>query len=77
MSVADTGIGINEKELEHIYDIFYRGTNSRREGGMGIGLSVVKTIIDSHGWKIEVNSKINEGTTFFIRIPLKKADEEN
>lgn len=77
VSVADTGIGINEKELEHIYDIFYRGTNSRREGGMGIGLSVVKTIIDSHGWKIEVNSKINEGTTFFIRIPLKKADEEN
>ena len=49
--------------------IFYRGTNSRRESGMGIGLSVVKTIIDVHGWKIDVKSKLNEGTEFTITIP--------
>ncbi len=70
LSIADTGIGIEEKDLEHIYDIFYRGTNSRREQGMGIGLSVVKTIIDTLGWNIKVSSKMNEGTIFFISIPL-------
>ena len=70
VSIADTGIGIAEKDLEHIYDIFYRGTNSRRERGMGIGLSVVKTIVDTLDWKIDVSSKIGEGTTFTIKIPL-------
>lgn len=69
LSIKDTGIGISEKDFEHIYEIFYRGTNSRRESGMGIGLSVVKTIIDVHGWKIDVQSKINEGTEFTIKIP--------
>ncbi len=69
--IEDTGIGIEEKDLSHIYDIFYRGTSSRREQGMGIGLSVVKTIIDSHGWNIDVKSQPGEGTTFFITIPLK------
>ena len=71
VSISDTGTGISEKDLEHIYDIFYRGSNSRREGSMGIGLSVVKTIIDTHGWKIDVQSKLQEGTTFTITIPVK------
>ncbi|MCR5763461.1 MAG: HAMP domain-containing histidine kinase [Treponema sp.] len=69
LSIADTGIGIAEKDFENIYEIFYRGTNSRRESGMGIGLSVVKTIIDVHDWKIDVKSKLNEGTEFIITIP--------
>ena len=69
MSIKDTGIGISQKDFEHIYELFYRGTNSRRETGMGIGLSVVKTIIDVHGWKIDVKSQINEGTQFIITIP--------
>ena len=69
ISISDTGIGIAEKDFENIYQIFYRGTNSRRESGMGIGLSVVKTIIDVHGWKIDVKSKLNEGTEFTITIP--------
>lgn len=67
--ISDSGIGIAEKDFENIYQIFYRGTNSRRESGMGIGLSVVKTIIDVHGWKIDVKSKLNEGTEFTITIP--------
>ena len=69
LSISDTGIGIAEKDFENIYEIFYRGTNSRRESGMGIGLSVVKTIVDVHGWKIDVKSKLNEGTQFIITIP--------
>jgi len=69
VSIEDTGIGIEPKDLEHIYDLFYRGTNSRREGGMGIGLSVVKTIVDTHGWDISVQSQPGKGTCFTIRIP--------
>ena len=67
--IADTGIGIDEKELKNIFQMFYRATNSRREEGMGIGLSVVKSIVDTHGWKIEVESQKNQGTCFTITIP--------
>ena len=78
ISLEDTGIGISEKDLKHICEIFYRGTNSRREAGMGIGLSVVKTIIDVHGWDMDVSSKLGEGTVFTITIPLgrKKKNTE-
>ncbi len=74
--IADTGIGIGEKDLKRIWDIFYRGTNSRREGGMGIGLSVVRTIIDTHGWNIDVQSKPGEGTAFTITIPKEAGPAE-
>lgn len=70
ISIKDSGIGIAEEDLVHIYDMFYRGTSSRREQGMGIGLSVVKTVIDSHGWNIDVESKVGEGSCFLITIPL-------
>ena len=69
ITVQDTGIGIEEKECEHIFDMFYRATNSRREEGMGIGLAVVKSIIDTHGWEIAVKSELGKGTTFIITIP--------
>lgn len=70
VSISDTGRGISEEDLTHIYDMFYRGTNSRREQGMGIGLTNVRTIVDSHGWKIDVCSKLDKGTMFTIRIPV-------
>lgn len=70
VSIADTGIGIDEKDLKNIFDLFYRGTNSRREEGMGIGLSVVKNIIDTHNWEISVSSKKDEGSCFTITVPL-------
>lgn len=72
ISIEDSGCGIEQKDIEHIFDLFYRGTNSRREQGMGIGLSVVKTIVDTHGWKISVNSKVGEGTAFIITMPIVK-----
>lgn len=75
ISISDTGIGIAQKDLEHLYDIFYRGTNSRREAGLGIGLSVVKTIVDSHGWHIDVHSVLDKGTSFTITIPLEEKTE--
>ena len=69
ISIEDTGIGINEKDIQFIFDIFYRASNSRNEPGYGIGLSVVKNIIDSHGWKIDVKSQVGVGTNFTITIP--------
>ena len=69
VKVSDTGIGIADKDKEHIFELFYRGTNSRREEGMGIGLTVVKSIVDTHGWTISVESESGKGTTFTISIP--------
>lgn len=69
VSVADTGCGIDGKDIDHIFDLFYRGTASRREEGMGIGLSVVKNIMDIHGWTISVTSRKDFGTEFVITIP--------
>lgn len=73
VSVCDTGIGMEEKDLQRIFDLFYRASNSRREQGMGIGLSVVKTVIDAHGWKIGVESELGKGSSFIITIPLENA----
>ena len=70
LSITDTGIGIPAADLSRIYDPFYRGTNSRREQGFGLGLATVKSIIESHGWSISVASKVGAGTTFTIRMPL-------
>ncbi|MCR5062532.1 MAG: HAMP domain-containing histidine kinase [Treponema sp.] len=70
LKIEDTGIGIEEKDLNNIFDLFYRGTNSRREEGMGIGLAVVKTIVNTLGWQIAVDSKKDEGTCFTITMPL-------
>lgn len=65
----DSGIGMEQKDLSNIFDLFYRATNSRREEGLGIGLSVVKNIIETHGWSIKVDSEKNKGSCFTIIIP--------
>ena len=72
LEIKDSGCGIDKKDLEYIFDIFYRGTNSRQEEGMGIGLAVVKSIIETHGWNIAVESIKNKGSCFTINIPYKK-----
>ncbi|MDR3338228.1 MAG: HAMP domain-containing histidine kinase, partial [Treponema sp.] len=69
VTISDNGPGISEKDLPHIFETFYRGSASRREEGMGIGLSVVKWVIDSHGWKIEAGSEYGKGACFRITIP--------
>ncbi|WP_178843607.1 cell wall metabolism sensor histidine kinase WalK [uncultured Treponema sp.] len=71
ISVEDSGIGINDKDIQFIFDIFYRASNSRTEPGHGIGLSVVKNIMDSHGWKIDVKSQVGVGSNFTITIPKR------
>lgn len=66
VSISDTGIGIPKKDQQKVYELFFRGTHSRREEGMGIGLAVVKSIIEIHGWKIDMKSEVNKGTEFII-----------
>ncbi|HLF88117.1 MAG TPA: GAF domain-containing protein [Anaerolineales bacterium] len=73
LRVSDTGIGIPDDELERIFERFYQvdGSMSRRYGGTGLGLSLVHEIVIAHQGRISVQSKVNEGTTFTIQIPVK------
>ena len=73
VEIADNGIGIERKHLPHIFDRFYRVEKSRNrsQGGSGLGLSIVKHIIEAHGLTINVRSDFGIGTTF--GFTLKKA----
>jgi len=68
--ISDDGPGIAQEDLPHIFDLFYRGSSSRREQGMGLGLSIVRGVVDSHGWDIKVRSEKGQGCEFEISIPL-------
>jgi len=68
--VRDNGPGIDKDDLPHVFEMFYRGSSSRREQGMGLGLAVVKWVMDYHGWSISVSSEKGKGTCFVITIPL-------
>lgn len=68
ISISDTGNGIYSDELLQIFEPFYRvnKSRSRKTGGVGLGLSIVKTIIEKHGWKITVDSTFGQGSVFTI-----------
>lgn len=68
--IEDTGIGIPEVELGQIYDPFFRATNAKFFEGYGIGLPLTRNVIRLHGGSMEVHSKIDEGTTVSITLPL-------
>jgi signal transduction histidine kinase len=73
IKIIDQGIGIDQKDLLHIFDRFYQADNARTKtnnNGYGLGLSIAKNIITLHHGKVEVNSKLNNGTTFIIYLPL-------
>jgi len=74
VKVADTGVGIDEESLPHIFEEFYRvsGPQTRYTPGTGLGLSIVKKIVESHFGRIEVTSKEGKGTTFTVRLPMKQ-----
>mgnify|MGYP002682893094 CR=1 FL=1 len=71
--IKDTGQGISDKDMEHIFDRFYRSRESRIEysSGLGLGLSISSHIIKLHKGNIEVTSEIGEGSTFKITLPIK------
>jgi len=68
VEVRDTGIGIPEENLEHIFDPFF----TSKDEGSGLGLSISHQIIQEHGGYIHVSSKLNEGTSFFVNLPTGK-----
>ena len=72
VTVADSGIGIPEESIAHIFERFYRvdKSHSREIGGTGLGLAIARSAIVMHRGAIRVYSKENEGTTFSVRIPL-------
>jgi two-component system sensor histidine kinase BarA len=76
LTVRDTGMGIPEENLTRIFDAFYQvdaGT-TRAHGGAGLGLSIVKQLVDSHDGKIEVTSTLGEGTIFTVTLPAANHD---
>lgn len=81
ISVSDTGTGIPEQELEHIFDRFYQASNADAEDvtGTGIGLALIKELVELHKGSVEVESEVGKGSTFQVLLPLGKAhlkDEE-
>lgn len=71
IKVKDNGIGINKEDLPFIFDMYYRGDKSRTNtSSSGVGLFVVKQIVDSYGGQVKVFSKPNKGTTVYILLPL-------
>ena len=66
----DTGIGIEEKYLSKIFDRFTQFSERERSGTIGLGLAIVREIIEQHGGDIRVESKVNQGTTFTFWIPV-------
>ena len=74
VSVSDTGIGIAEADLPHIFERFYQAANAKaiRRGGFGLGLRIVQEIVDIHGGRINVTSAVGKGSTFTVVLPLAK-----
>ena len=79
VTVKDNGLGIPAKDLPHIFDRFYQVEShlTRRHGGMGLGLSVAKVMIEMHGGRIWAESKEGEGSAFTFLLPANKKSEES
>ena len=74
IEVADTGWGIPEEELPHIFERFFRGEKARQMqiSGTGLGLAIVREVVELHGGRVTVDSQWGEGTTFRVWLPLVK-----
>ena len=72
IEVADTGIGVPQRDLERIFERFYRVDRgrSRTEGGTGLGLAIVKHAAQLHGGRVEVESRVGRGSIFRVRLPV-------
>lgn len=70
LSVSDQGIGIPANEVNKIFTQFYRATNAEDFSGMGLGLAITKTCIETYGGTINIESTLGKGTTFMVSLPL-------
>lgn len=79
--VEDTGNGIPQEDVDHIFERFYRGDKARRAGangsssGTGLGLAIARAIIDAHGGSVSVESELGRGTTFRVRLPISNGGD--
>ena len=72
ISISDKGMGISELDQNNIFDPFYRSDNTSSITGSGLGLSIVKEAVEKLKGEIKLKSKLNEGTTFTVALPIKK-----
>jgi heavy metal sensor kinase len=79
IAIKDTGIGISKEHIPHLFERFYRvdKARSRDEGGAGLGLAICQHIVEVHNGRIEVESQIGKGSTFFVSLPLPESSESN
>jgi two-component system OmpR family sensor kinase len=70
VEVADTGVGIPEADLEHIWEELYRGQTARSIPSSGLGLTLVRTIVIRHGGQVRIRSRLDQGTIVTIRLPV-------
>ncbi|MCX7959497.1 MAG: HAMP domain-containing histidine kinase, partial [Deltaproteobacteria bacterium] len=77
ISVTDTGIGIREEELPRLFTDFFRSVEVKKSAieGTGLGLGIVKRIIERYGGKVGAESRYQEGSTFFFELPLEKSEQ--
>jgi signal transduction histidine kinase len=73
LSVGDTGMGIAPEDLPRVWDRLYRGDRSRTERGLGLGLSLVKAVVEAHGGEVRLQSEVGVGSTFEVRLPRSSA----
>ena len=71
IQVIDTGVGIDARELPHVFDRFYRGSraNEARGSGSGLGLAIVRSVVEMHGGRIMVESRVGSGSSFTVTLP--------
>ncbi len=73
LAVVDDGIGIAPEDLPHVWERLFRGDRSRSERGLGLGLSLVKAVVEAHHGEVTLRSEVGKGSTFEVRLPLALA----
>ena len=75
LQVADTGMGIPQRDLSRVFERFYRvdRARSRETGGTGLGLAIVRHVAENHGGEVTVRSELSAGSTFVVRLPVSEA----
>lgn len=70
LSVRDHGIGISSEQVDRVFDRYYRGVSAQSFGGLGLGLYMVRRIVESHGGSVHVESRLEQGATFTVELPI-------
>ena len=73
LAISDTGMGIPEEDLAHIFDDFYRVRGKKKREGVGLGLAIVHRLVEAHGGTITAESTVGQGTTFTVRLPVTES----